>query len=559
MALQIWLPLIDDTHNQGIANDFQVSNHNATIESNGKLGSCYNFNGTDSYLDCSGWFPNELSELTIAFWAYRISGNYCLFRGDAHRINLTSVGVTYRDSSHSNQTEVAYTTAIPEETWVHLAVVYNKGSWQLYTNGQPNGQLDVSTVSQLYADIDEFRIGRQQSSSGSKYFSGRINDFRIYDNALSAKEIQEIAKALIQHYPLDELTMEPTHNYFSAAQSRADITSYTITHASSTSAYISIGNITIDGCGKYTASVYVENTSDASIRIGMRCYRVTSAWSDMTYGNYIAPGESGWSSVTVDYSDDTYYSGTLINVRYSFNTARQNITSNPSLGHTQLERNDHRTEWILGGTSRAGDICHDTSGYCHDGSIVGTIMLDDETPRYTKCAIFDGASAIKAGRGSMVTDAITYSCWGLMTGDNGRIYSSLQSGGAGIEIANKVFSSQLHVNGAYKTVGTKYTLSDELWHHYCVTYDGAIHKFYVDGTLIGSTNATGPLTYNKTNELIIGAEANATSYQAPYFIGKMSDFRVYATALNAEQVLELYNISMSIDASGNISARILTT
>jgi len=44
-------------------------------------------------------------------------------------------------------------------------------------------------------------------------------------------------------------------------------------------------------------------------------------------------------------------------------------------------------------------------------------------------------------------------------------------------------------------------------------------------------------------------------YGASSVPGKYSDLRIYATALTAAQVKELYTTSMSIDSSGNIHAR----
>ena len=41
MALQIWLPLTTDLHNQGLLNDVTVSNRYCTYESSGKIGGCY--------------------------------------------------------------------------------------------------------------------------------------------------------------------------------------------------------------------------------------------------------------------------------------------------------------------------------------------------------------------------------------------------------------------------------------------------------------------------------------------------------------------------------------
>jgi hypothetical protein len=47
-----------------------------------------------------------------------------------------------------------------------------------------------------------YYLGRD-SRTGTTAFNGRLNDFRIYDHALSEKEVKEIAKGLILHYKLD--------------------------------------------------------------------------------------------------------------------------------------------------------------------------------------------------------------------------------------------------------------------------------------------------------------------------------------------------------------------
>jgi len=41
------------------------------------------------------------------------------------------------------------------------------------------------------------------------------------------------------------------------------------------------------------------------------------------------------------------------------------------------------------------------------------------------------------------------------------------------------------------------------------------------------------LHFNTTAPLILGGEATASSYTSPYFDGKMSDFRIYSTALSS--------------------------
>ena len=96
-----------------------------------------------------------------------------------------------------------------------------------------------------------------------------------------------------------------------------------------------------------------------------------------------------------------------------------------------------------------------------------------------------------------------------------------------------------------------------------MTYNGAVVCYYIDGVLYASSNQTLPVTYNATAPVGSGAEAttSSTAYDAAValFLGQMSDFRIYATALDANDVKELYETSMEIDSNGNILPRILTS
>ena len=40
-------------------------------------------------------------------------------------------------------------------------------------------------------------------STGDLYYNGKLNDFRIYDHALSAMEVKQISQGLILHYLLN--------------------------------------------------------------------------------------------------------------------------------------------------------------------------------------------------------------------------------------------------------------------------------------------------------------------------------------------------------------------
>ena len=92
------------------------------------------------------------------------------------------------------------------------------------------------------------------------------------------------------------------------------------------------------------------------------------------------------------------------------------------------------------------------------------------------------------------------------------------------------------------------------WHHFVGTYDGFNVKIYIDGVLDGTLNAytaKTPIFYNTANTIFIGAEAENTKIKPAvsnpyYFNGKMSDVRIYAKALSANDIEELYKTSAYI-------------
>ena len=84
--------------------------------------------------------------------------------------------------------------AIETNVWTHIAMVRDAGKhFYLYVNGQnvanaPDSVGDAGTVPALTPPA--FKLGRHFSYSG---FSGFIDDFQIYNNALSDAQIQALA------------------------------------------------------------------------------------------------------------------------------------------------------------------------------------------------------------------------------------------------------------------------------------------------------------------------------------------------------------------------------
>ena len=200
MALQVWLPLNGNLNNQGLAN-VTVSNSGATVNSAGKIGSCYAF--TESQYMVLNSVPfSQLTNCTVCFWIYLPSneswlpctgGNAGSNTGQYFLATEGGTGAFYHSNIGSN-TKTIYrdgvvgTTPLASGAWHHYCIT----------------GLDLSTWTGI-------TINHYGTYSGWN-FNGRLNDFRIYDHCLSPKEVKEIAKGLVLHYKLDDPWVEGTTN-----------------------------------------------------------------------------------------------------------------------------------------------------------------------------------------------------------------------------------------------------------------------------------------------------------------------------------------------------------
>ena len=78
-------------------------------------------------------------------------------------------------------------------------------------------------------------------------------------------------------------------------------------------------------------------------------------------------------------------------------------------------------------------------------------------------------------------------------------------------------------------------LLDGLWHHCAATFDGKTMRVYLDGREIHSLDRPGTITSGGKALACIGSSNGGECFQ-----GGMDDLRIYATALSADQVGQLY-------------------
>lgn len=210
MSLQVWLPLNGNINNYGLNGNIIIENNNSIINNNGKIGKCYNFNGIDSYFVLNNYNMNDLSEYSISCWVKPVStinGLFLVRKNGTHQIHISSNGFSFRDTNNSTIRTIPFGNNFIANEWCHICCVYRSGEIFLYQNGIQTQHNDSYYHINSKSNIDntEIRIGRSQTSSNDVYYNGYINDFRIYDHALSFREVKELAKGLILHYKLDEI------------------------------------------------------------------------------------------------------------------------------------------------------------------------------------------------------------------------------------------------------------------------------------------------------------------------------------------------------------------
>lgn len=98
--------------------------------------------------------------------------------------------------------EAAWTSPLSLDNWAHLAATYDGTTLRLFLNGTPVGSYAVSTTLSDASGV--LRFGG--NAVWGEYFSGRLDEIRIYDRALSVAEILTDVSTAIPALPGSDTT-----------------------------------------------------------------------------------------------------------------------------------------------------------------------------------------------------------------------------------------------------------------------------------------------------------------------------------------------------------------
>ena len=309
MSLQVWLPLDGDTHNQGISLLPDPTVNTFTFSDEGKIGKSTSGNGKIAWHLTEDILGNEWS---VAVWikathAFASANNIIFCKNTSASndcqiyfsiVNGASlhVGVNGPASSLSQ----SYTFAVG--TWYHVAATYDGNTASLYINGEFKKSTTVTTAwpgAKLNMQLrDRSNNAAGTGSGGSAAAAYAMNDFRLYNHALSRAEVKQIAQGLILHYKLNDEFIVSVSNLTKGASCGSCYSATSLGTWGGHKYYATVGPTTPNDTVPFTQKTVFTLTYDTSVGTGGggSVYPPTSfkvkPSTTYTYSRYIKPSDN---------------------------------------------------------------------------------------------------------------------------------------------------------------------------------------------------------------------------------------------------------------------------
>lgn len=582
MSLRVWLPLNGSLENKGLDDIIPVLTGAVAMDNEGKIGKCYKFGTSLGRITIPPTIMRNYTECSVTFWVNILGwqSNWDTFfqagLGTAPwnsyifgvlRNSGNSVVFTISDASSSSQGNYK-SSDLTLNTWYHLGFTYKSGHCCIYVNG--NLYKDYSTnIIPNFSGINYISLG-QLGNASSYQTNCKMNDFRIYDHALSPLEVKHIAQGLILHYPLNDNSIQTLDNCFtnprfdtgsgwnhwgraghqgSSGQSNdanycfrsgQSYVHWVSNAANATGEYLLYQSPSFTSSGGGIRSLQCICKEENSIKITDDvCFPVWNARNGGVPNEY-------WTSI--ESLGNGFYLCKCEGISQDGSNNLVGIYIKPGYKVYFSEVYLENYKSVCSDIFFPSTVIYDTSGYGNNGTLIGSFNVDKNTPKYNVSTVFNGVdNCIQIGNWySLFQNPFTINVWFKKDEIGSKGYETLLGGGSGFEIDTRAGNSQtlsLYLASARGTAYSPFNFTQ--WYMVTMVSDGTNELYYVDGILRKTIEKKGI----PNNMYRIGAWSSDTSQN---FKGQMSDFRIYATALSADDVKSLYNNSAYIDNQGNI-------
>jgi hypothetical protein len=431
----------------------------------------------------------------------------------------------YDQASELKFFQSAYTTpmiysdliasSVSAGTWYHVAMTHDGTNTQFYLNGQPVGSPQAITIN---TTTGKCRIGA--STGVTSPFDGVIEDARMYNRALTAREVSQLYSgySITRNRTLtDGLSARWTLADRDAVTTGSDL----LSGWNLTSGWTAAEGSVINNANTFTdddlGGIYKNLTT-----VGKR-YRLTlNATSTGTSFKVMTGGSTDIVTYRSSFNGSVDFTAVSASLWFYVNTGGSMTITSMSLYELQ--------ETDVSGNGRHGTSTNGASAAADHDSVAASALNFDG-------ALASGDDVISAGADFIGTGTDSVSVW---------IYpESLGEGGFGYIFTNgmsnlKVYTGnqvRLSSDGSTEANSASSAFSLDQWAHVVATRtaDGTAN-IYINGVLSGSANqASGTPAAGST--VLIGNNAASTRT----FDGRIADVRVWNRVLSPWEIWKLYN------------------
>jgi len=551
MPLRIWLPLNGNYKNQG-ANGSTASSAGGSFVTSGKVtAQCWNSSAKAITIQ----YPyTSTNAITIATW---VKPNSASQWSDVFGFGSTSTlnrleqsvaagGSTYTFYANSNAigaNGVQITSALTNATWHHIAMTADGSKLRFYLDGAKVYEgTQANTVSTAFGGATNIWV----SGCGTRAaYNGYFNDFRVYDHALSHKEVAELAKGMMLHIPMYAGYTGVGTNLCAGwrdMQAKSLSQYYTVLMSDNNFFGLKVGDT-------YTYRLKITAPAEKGVRARVQYYTDGSTRTGPTSGITVAAGTTGYSYLT-DTITEAKRAYTRMELLITSADTSVTSTNTAYVGEVKLELGPAPTPWSS--STDADYTIKDCSGYQASVSTSGSaVVATGDGPRYNSSVVLGETSYVQYPVPAGISQC-TIAFW--VKRASGGAYSTVDclknNPAGGMWLAVNTESSKLwaYWGGTYNKVSG--SLTANTWYHVALTFNAGVTQWYLDGVAVGSTvdfSAKGTTWPSGTRT--IGNSYTGTTWGTK-FTGSISDWRFYTTVLTAAQIKELYNAPISVANTG---------
>ncbi|MFC4006137.1 LamG-like jellyroll fold domain-containing protein [Nonomuraea purpurea] len=392
------------------------------------------------------------------------------------------------------------TSPLPVNSWSHLALTYDGATLRMFVNGQQVDQTPLNA--ELYDDGSPLRIGG--NAVWSEYFSGLIDEVRVYNRAQTTAEIQtDMATPIGQAAPPD--SQAPT----------------------------APGSLAATGAPGSAQLTWTASTDNVRVD-GYRIHRSTTPGFTPSAANQVG------SSPTTTFTDAGLAAGTYY-YRVRAVDAAGNLSpfsNEVSATVTALPTNPGLVA-AYGMNEGTGTTVGDSSGQNNTGAATDTTWTT--TGKHGKALSFNGTTSwvtVPHAESLRMTDTLTLSAWVRPTAADGYrtvlmkendydgSYTLYSSSGASLPMGS------VELADAPRGVRGDDPLPLNQWSHLALTYDGSIATLYVNGAPVDQYPFTGELV-DHGGVLRLGGNS---VWEDEFYSGLIDEVRIYNRAQTATEI-----------------------